>query len=78
MVLLVVDTQRGCFNDSLYAFETVKENIKKLIAKARTNNIEVLYVQHDDGPGTDLDKQTSMKCLMSLHLWKEKNDLKRT
>ena len=36
MVLLVVDTQRGCFNDSLYAFETVKENIKKLIAKART------------------------------------------
>ena len=35
MVLLVVDTQRGCFNDSLYAFETVKENIKKLIAKAR-------------------------------------------
>ena len=58
MVLLVVDTQRGCFNDSLYAFETVKENIKKLIAKARTNNIEVLYVQHDDGPGTDLDKQT--------------------
>ena len=58
MVLLVVDTQRGCFNDSLYAFETVKENIKKLIAKARANNIEVLYVQHDDGPGTDLDKQT--------------------
>ena len=25
MVLLVVDTQRGCFNESLYAFETVKE-----------------------------------------------------
>lgn len=27
MVLLVVDTQKGCFNESLYAFETVKENI---------------------------------------------------
>ena len=31
MVLLVVDTQKGCFNESLYAFETVRENIKKLI-----------------------------------------------
>ena len=56
MVLLVVDTQRGCFNESLYAFETVKENIKKLIAEARANHIEVIYVQHDDGPGTDLDR----------------------
>ena len=56
MVLLVVDTQRGCFNESLYAFEAVKNNIKKLIAEARANNIEVIYVQHDDGPGTDLER----------------------
>lgn len=58
MVLLVVDTQRGCFNEYLYAFETVRENIKKLIAEARANHIEVMYVQHDDGPGTDLDRGT--------------------
>ncbi|MDO4459716.1 MAG: isochorismatase family protein [Clostridia bacterium] len=58
MLLLVVDTQRGCFNESLYAFETVKENISKLIAVARENEVEVAYVQHDDGPGTDLDKNT--------------------
>ena len=32
MVLLVVDTQKGCFNESLYAFEAVKDNIKKLIS----------------------------------------------
>ena len=56
MILLVVDTQKGCFNEKLYAFETVKNNIKKLITTARENNIEVVYVQHDDGPGTDLDK----------------------
>lgn len=56
MILLVVDTQRGCFNSSLYAFETVKENIKTLIKTARENHIEIVYVQHDDGPGTDLDK----------------------
>ena len=58
MILLVVDTQKGCFNQALYAFETVKENIKKLIAAARENNVEVVYVQHDDGPGSDLEKGT--------------------
>ena len=31
MILLVVDTQKGCFNENLYAFETVKNNIKKMI-----------------------------------------------
>ena len=56
MILLVVDTQKGCFNEKLYAFETVRKNIKQLITTARENNIEVVYVQHDDGPGTDLDK----------------------
>ena len=56
MILLVVDTQKGCFNENLYMFETVKENIKQLINIARENNVEVAYVQHDDGPGTDLDK----------------------
>lgn len=58
MILLVVDTQKGCFNQALYAFETVKENIKKLIAAARENNVEVVYVQHDDGSGSDLEKGT--------------------
>ena len=58
MVLLVVDTQKGCFNENLYSFETVKKNIKNLIAAARENNVEVMYVQHDDGPGEDLDKAT--------------------
>lgn len=56
MILLVVDTQKGCFNRTLYAFDTVKENIKNLIREARRNHIEVVYVQHDDGPGTNLDK----------------------
>lgn len=58
MVLLVVDTQKGCFDDRLYSFETVRNNIKQLIMTARENNIEVVYVQHDDGPGTDLDKNS--------------------
>ena len=58
MILLVVDTQKGCFNEKLYSFETVRDNIRHLIAVARENNVEVAYVQHDDGPGTDLAKGT--------------------
>ncbi|MBQ2176277.1 MAG: isochorismatase family protein, partial [Alphaproteobacteria bacterium] len=58
MILLVVDTQKGCFNENLYAFETVRKNIKLLIDTARENNVEVAYVQHDDGPGSDLEKST--------------------
>lgn len=56
MILLVVDTQKGCFDKRLYAFETIRDNIKRLIAVARENNVEVVYVQHDDGLGTELDK----------------------
>ena len=56
MILLVVDTQKGCFDERLYAFDTVRKNIKELISVARENGVEVAYVQHDDGPGTDLDK----------------------
>ncbi len=26
MILLVVDTQKGCFDERLYAFETVRKN----------------------------------------------------
>ena len=58
MILLVVDTQKGCFDERLYAFETVRKNIKQLIDAARENGVEVVYVQHNDGPGTDLDKAT--------------------
>ena len=58
MILLVVDTQKGCFNENLYSFETVRRNIKLLIMTARENDVEVIYVQHDDGPGTELDKSS--------------------
>ena len=52
MVLLVVDTQKGIVDERLYAFEKFVGNIKELIRTAREQGIEVVYVQHDDGPGT--------------------------
>ena len=52
MILLVVDTQRGITDERLYDFDRFKRNIKELIFEARKNGVEVVYVRHDDGPGT--------------------------
>ena len=52
MKLLVVDVQKGITDNRLYAYDAFISNIEKLIASARKNNVEVIYVQHDDGPGT--------------------------
>ncbi|RII33726.1 cysteine hydrolase [Clostridium chromiireducens] len=58
MVLLVVDTQKLITNEKLYKFDTFVSNVKELINKARENNIEVIYVRHDDGAGSELTKGT--------------------
>lgn len=58
MVLLVVDTQKLIMNDGLYKFEEFKSNVKKIIATARENSIEVIFVRHDDGAGNELTKGT--------------------
>ena len=52
MVLLVVDTQKGITDDRLYNFESLRTNIKRLIYEARNHHVEIVYVRHDDGPGT--------------------------
>lgn len=56
LVLLVVDTQKALVNSRLFAYEKFVENIELLIHKARANNVEVIYVVHDDGVGSDLTK----------------------
>lgn len=58
MVLLVVDTQRLITNANLYNFEIFESHVKELILHARNNNIEVIYVRHDDGEGNELTKGT--------------------
>ncbi len=58
MVLLVVDTQKLITNEKLYQFSVFKSRIKSLIQKARTHNIEVIFVRHDDGEGAELTKGT--------------------
>lgn len=56
MVLLVVDTQKLITNEKLYNFGEFKRNVKELIVVARENNIEVIFVRHDDGVGNELTK----------------------
>ncbi len=56
MVLLVVDTQKAITNSKLYQFDLFESHVKELINKARHNNIEVIFVRHDDGVGNELTK----------------------
>lgn len=56
MILLVVDTQTLITNDKLYMFDRFTENVKKLIAAARENSVEVIFIRHDDGEGQALTK----------------------
>ncbi len=58
MVLLIVDTQKLITNKELYNFELFVSNVKKLIKTARENNIEVIYIRHDDGSGQELTRGT--------------------
>ena len=52
MIILVVDIQKGITDSRLYAFDTFIDRTVRLINAARKNHVEVIYVQHDDGPGT--------------------------
>lgn len=58
MTLLIVDTQNMITNEKLYCFEKFVSNVKTLIKCARENNIEIIYVRHDDGVGELLTKGT--------------------
>ena len=58
MVLLVVDTQKLITTPDLYNFNAFENTVKSLIAAAREHDVEVIYVRHDDGAGTELTKGT--------------------
>ena len=52
MVLLVIDIQKGITDSRLYNFDSFIKETQRIIDSARRNNVEIIYVQHDDGPGT--------------------------
>lgn len=54
MVLLVVDCQKALVTDHLLRSKLFIQNVKDMIAAARKNHVEVIYVIHDDGEGHEL------------------------
>ena len=59
MILLVIDAQIWLTNQDLYCNDKFVSGTKRIIEAARENNIEVIYVQHDNGPGTGFSKGDS-------------------
>ena len=57
--LLVVDVQNALVKDKPYDIDKVINNIKNLIDICRENNVEVIYIQHNDEPGGDLEPQST-------------------
>ena len=56
MVLLVIDVQKGITDERLYGYQQFEDNLKQLIDASRKNGVEVIYVRHDDGPGSGFSK----------------------
>ena len=54
MILLVIDMQKGIADSELYNYENFMDKTIRLIGAARENHVEVVYVQHDAGPGSGL------------------------
>ncbi len=58
MILLVVDVQTLLVEEHPHHEAKVLANIQNLIREARSNQVEIVYVRHDDGVGTELEVGT--------------------
>jgi len=56
--LLVIDMQKAIFDYHPYEELSVVENVNKLIAAARLAGVDVIFVQHGEGPGSDMEQGT--------------------
>ena len=54
MILLVIDMQKALVDEELFNYETFVDSTVRLVEAARKNRVEVIFVQHDAGPGTGL------------------------
>lgn len=53
--LLIIDFQNALVLAKPFAIEEVISNIKRLIKTCRENNVEVIYIQHNDKIGEELE-----------------------
>ena len=54
MILLVIDMQKGLVDEELYDYENFLNRTLRLVYAARKNGTEVIFVQHDAGPGSGM------------------------
>ena len=52
MILLSIDIQKGITDSRLYNYDSFVDNCQRLLAAARKSGVEVIHIQHDDGPGS--------------------------
>ena len=57
MILLVIDMQKGIADEELYAYDTFMDRTARLVDAARKKHVEVIYFQHDAGPGSGLSAE---------------------
>lgn len=57
--LLVIDMQNALIKENPFLIDEVINNIDKLIQKCRDNNVEVIYIQHNDEVGGELEPNTN-------------------
>lgn len=60
IALLVVDVQNALVLSKPLAVEEVINNIKRLIKVCRENNVEVIYIQHNDKIGGELEPNSDL------------------
>lgn len=57
-ILLVVDVQTGLLKDNPYQKDLFIENLQTLIRECRDRDVEVVYIQHTEGFGSEFEEGT--------------------
>jgi nicotinamidase-related amidase len=57
-LLLIVDVQNAIADQVPYLFDEVLSNIKQLLDKFRELKLPLIFIQHDDGIGSEMEKDT--------------------
>ena len=58
--LLVIDVQNALIQGNPYGKEHLIQNLQTLIHAARKHKVEVIFVRHDDGVGSDFEVDTPL------------------
>lgn len=58
-LLLIIDMQNAIVDENPYSYSEVEENIKKLLDYYRTNNLPIIFIQHNGNSGSEFEPGTN-------------------